>query len=214
MTNGQPKGLLLAMMEPPPAMEEEFQDWYDTEHFPERAGTEGFLTAHRFVCVSGWPRYLALYDLAEVGVLHGLAYAKIAGTRYTAWTHRIIARVWGQYRAEGVQRYPGNALYGEKGACSRIALWRFRQAPSSAEARIVEGFRGEYEKRAETVQVRVFSSQQAATTDYLGIVELRAPIPSGEINVAAFGIGARHIDLVNLYVPYQRQNAGAFPQST
>jgi hypothetical protein len=24
------RGLLLAMMEPPPAMEEEFQDWYDT----------------------------------------------------------------------------------------------------------------------------------------------------------------------------------------
>ena len=35
------RGLLLAMMEPPPAMEEEFQDWYDTEHFPERATCEG-----------------------------------------------------------------------------------------------------------------------------------------------------------------------------
>jgi hypothetical protein len=31
------RGLRLAMMEPPPAVEEEFQDWYDTEHFPERA---------------------------------------------------------------------------------------------------------------------------------------------------------------------------------
>ena len=31
-----PKGLLVAMMEPPAGFEEEFQDWYDTEHGPER----------------------------------------------------------------------------------------------------------------------------------------------------------------------------------
>ena len=67
------RGLLLAMMEPPPAMEEEFQDWYDTEHFPERATCEGFLTAHRFICIDGWPRYLALYDVADTDVLRGVA---------------------------------------------------------------------------------------------------------------------------------------------
>ena len=66
-------GLLLAMMEPPPAIEEEFQDWYDTEHYPERATCEGFLTAHRFICIDGWPRYLALYDLADADVLRGAA---------------------------------------------------------------------------------------------------------------------------------------------
>jgi hypothetical protein len=93
------RGLLLAMMEPPPAMEEEFQDWYDTEHFPERATCEGFLTASRFVCIDGWPRYLALYDLADTGVLRGPAYARIAGQRYSPWTHRIVSRVWGQFRA-------------------------------------------------------------------------------------------------------------------
>ena len=36
-------GLMMAMMQPPPTMEEEFQDWYDTEHFPERANCGGSL---------------------------------------------------------------------------------------------------------------------------------------------------------------------------
>ncbi len=100
------RGLLLAMMEPPPAMEEEFQDWYDTEHFPERASCEGFLTAHRFVCIDGWPRYLALYDLADTDVLRGPAYARIAGERCSPWTRRIVSRVWGQYRADAAQVHP------------------------------------------------------------------------------------------------------------
>ena len=38
-------GLMMAMMQPPATMEEEFQDWYDTEHFPERRDCEGFVTA-------------------------------------------------------------------------------------------------------------------------------------------------------------------------
>ena len=32
------QGLLLATMEPMPGFEEEFNDWYDTEHVPERVG--------------------------------------------------------------------------------------------------------------------------------------------------------------------------------
>ena len=79
-----PCGLLLAMMEPPSSMEEEFQDWYDNEHFPERAGTEGFATAQRLICVQGWPRYLALYDLASLAVLDGPGYAAIARNRSIA----------------------------------------------------------------------------------------------------------------------------------
>ena len=31
-----PKPLLLVLMEPPAGMEAEFNDWYDTEHLPER----------------------------------------------------------------------------------------------------------------------------------------------------------------------------------
>jgi hypothetical protein len=56
-----PLGLLLATMERPPAIEEEFQDWYDAEHFPERRDCDGFLTAGRYICRDGWPKYSALF---------------------------------------------------------------------------------------------------------------------------------------------------------
>lgn len=201
----QRKGLLLATMEPPPAMEEEFQDWYDTEHFPERANTEGFLTSARFICLDGWPRYLALYDLADVEVLRGPAYAAIAGNRYSAWTKRIVSRVWGQYRAEGVQIYPGGALLGEKGVSARIVVWRFRQPPPTAEPQIIEGLRALYEPRAETAQVRLFVARQPDGTDYIGIVELRTPERAVPITVSMLGDTSRFVDMVNVYALYRRQ---------
>src|SRR5262245_13683394 len=112
MSKREERGLLFAAMEPSPEMEEEFQDWYDTEHFPERQNTKGFLTAERFVCIDGFPRYLALYDLDDVGVLTGPEYAKIAGENYSRWTAHVVPRVWGHYRAAGRQVFPGSALFG------------------------------------------------------------------------------------------------------
>jgi len=202
-------GLLLATMEPPAGLEEEFQDWYDSEHFPERRDCPGFLTAHRFVCVDGWPRYLAMYDLEDVEVLGGEGYRRIAHAKYSAWTHRIMARVWGQYRAEGVQVYPGNALYGRAGPSARLVLWRFRGV--SAEPGLVEGLRTLYEARAQTVQLRVFRIAPAGSGDYLATVESSAP--GAPADLAPLGATAKHADLVNTYVTYVRQAPGAFPKT-
>ena len=206
------RGLLLAMMEPPPAMEEEFQDWYDTEHFPERATCDGFLTAGRYICIDGWPRYLALYDLADTNVLRGDAYARIAVDRYSPWTHRIISRVWGQYRADAAQLFPGDALLGDAGAAARLLIWRFRHVPESAEGAILGGLRTLYADRPTVAQARLFRASQPDGTDYLAIVELRTP--QGPGSAEAFGEAMRYVDLVNFYVPYTRRLAGAFPKGT
>jgi hypothetical protein len=203
------KGLLLATMEPPASLEEEFQDWYDGEHFPERRDCAGFETANRFVCVDGWPRYLALYDLTDVDVLRGPAYGAIALSRYSPWTHRIMAKVWGQYRAEGVQVFPGDALLGQSGPCARLALWRFRRVPATLEPQLAEDLRKLYGGRPETAQLRLFRVPQPEPADYLGLVELRSPVPAPDL--ALLGSAALHVDLVNTYVPYTRQAPGAFP---
>jgi len=211
MTQATPVGLLLATMEPPASLEEEFQDWYDTEHFPERQSCEGFLTANRFVCVDGFPRYLAMYDLADVEVLRGEAYRRIAHAKYSPWTHRIISRVWGQYRAEGVQVYPGHGRHGAAGPAARLVLWRFRGLASGAEADLVQGLRALYEGRAETVQLRVFRVAPDTSGDYLAMAELAAPAPVGDLS--ALGAAGKHVDLVNTYVTYTRQAPGAFPKA-
>jgi hypothetical protein len=205
------KGLLLATMEPPANIEEEFQDWYDSEHFPERLNCAGFETAKRFVCVDGWPRYLAIYDLTNVDVLHGPAYAAIAIDRYSPWTHRIMSKTWGQYRAEGVQVFPGDALLGQSGPCARLIVWRFRSVPATLEPQLGEGLRKLYGGRPETAQMRLFRVPGPEPADYLGLVELRSPVAAPDL--ALLGSAALHVDLVNTYVPYTRQAPGAFPAS-
>jgi hypothetical protein len=214
MSASSRRGLLLAMMEPPAAMEEEFQDWYDTEHFPERAALKDFLTARRFICVDGWPRYLTLYDLQDVSTLHGPDYARVAGEKYSPWTHRIVSRLWGQYRAEGVQVYPGQALLGDHGAAPRLLLCRFRQVPDDLVSTIADGLRAQFESRPDAAQARLFLATQPDGTDCLGLVELRGAATAAMLDAAAFGPAARYLDMVNVYTTYARRMAGAFPHTT
>ena len=86
-----------------------------------------FATARRFVCISGWPKYLAFYDLAGIGVLDSPFYTQAAWSSFSPWTKRMLGKVRGQYRASGDQIYPGDALTGE---CARLILIRFRLNPS------------------------------------------------------------------------------------
>lgn len=204
-STGDGAGLLLAMMEPSPTLEQEFQDWYDSEHFPERQGTDGFLTATRLICLDGWPRYLALYDLESIDVLRGDGYAKIAGDRYSLWTRRIVPQVWGHYRAEGVQVAPGRATFGAKGYASRVALWRFRDAPAALESVILNGLETIYVGQPETAQVRLFSCNRSnGSSDYIGIVELHAPFVPKAGSTEVLGGARKHLDLVNVYTRYFR----------
>src|SRR5215472_9989480 len=103
------KGFLLVLMQPPPAMEEEFNAWYDTEHIPERLAVPGFESALRFSSTGAGPKYLAMYDLATESVLDGEAYRRVAGGNSSPWTKRILSRTK-VYRSAGSQIYPGNAL--------------------------------------------------------------------------------------------------------
>jgi hypothetical protein len=207
-------GLMVATMEPPAGFEDEFQKWYDTEHFPERRDTPGFLTATRLVCLSGWPRYIALYDLESLAVLDGPDYAKIAGKNYSRWTDRIISAVWGQYRAGARQVYPGSALLGQAGSFSRLVLWRFCKVPAGMTTQIVEGVRAIYEGQPETAQIRVFEAEQRDGTDVIALIELHAPWEPPAGSVAHFKEARRHLDCVNVYTPYERRREMSFPKPT
>jgi len=70
------RGLLLTMTEPPPAMEEEFNAWYDDEHMAERLAIPGFRSARRWVAdvAPGEGKYLATYELDSLAVLTSAAY--------------------------------------------------------------------------------------------------------------------------------------------
>jgi hypothetical protein len=204
MTTSPRTGLLLAMMEPPLAMEEEFQDWYDTEHFPERAGCEGFVTAQRLVCLEGFPRYLALYDLSSLSVMDGPGYAAIARNRYSRWTQRIIPRMWGHYRAEADQVFPGNALLGAKGHPVRLVLWRFRGVPPEAGQAVTAGVQASFAETEGVLQLRVFKARGEGNCDYIATAELAGAMPMPAPRPSAFGEALRHLDVTNVYTPYWR----------
>lgn len=102
-------GMLIVQMEPPAPLEEEFHSWYDTEHIPERKALPGFLSAERFVCVEGWPRYMGCYDLANLAVLESRAYQAIGGENLSVWSKRVLSRVAGIRRFE-LSRVDGDGV--------------------------------------------------------------------------------------------------------
>lgn len=89
---------LAVLMEAPAPLEEEFNDWYDTEHLPQRVALPGFLQGRRWVCVYGWPRYLAIYDLVGSDALHSREYRAVSAENSTPWSRRILPRTLGRQR--------------------------------------------------------------------------------------------------------------------
>ena len=186
-------------LEPPAPLEEEFNDWYDHEHVPERIGIPGFLTAKRFVCVSGWPRYVAMYDLRDIGVLTEPGYRALSGNNFSPWSKRVLNRVRGQYRASGDQIYPGTGVTGE---FCRMLLIRLRRLPASAEATIIERARAGFEGRSEIKQVRVLRNSENKDLDHLVMVESMTQFAPGAVGPSMFGDLAGSIDMINEYSPY------------
>jgi hypothetical protein len=122
------KGLLIAAMDFSPVAEDEFHDWYDTEHIPERLAVPGFLNAERWIGISNPQLSVALYDLDEVGVLHSEPYRKVGGANGSPWTKRITGRVKHLLRLEGEQIKPGDRL-APVGDAAAILLISMNVAP-------------------------------------------------------------------------------------
>ncbi len=199
-----PKGLLMVAMQPAAGEEEEFQDWYDTEHVPERAAIDGFLTAQRYVCTTGWPRYLATYDLRGLDVLGEPGYLAISGAHFSPWSKRVLGRMQGLYRVEGLQVHPGDAVTGGAGRFPWLTLWRFRGAKVDIGADILSGLNAAYGRRREAVQTRLFRSTYDEANDHVALVETRAPGESIPLDMQALGRAGEHLDMLNHYVRYWR----------
>lgn len=204
----QGKGFLMVTMEPTPAYDEDFNDWYDMEHVPDRTSIPGFETGRRYVCINGWPRYLSMYDLTTIDVLEGEAYKSRAWNGFSAWTKRMLGKVRGQWRGSGTQIYPGQAVTGH---FARLTFLRFHNAPDTLADRITQGVRANFEKRPETKQVRVLRSDYNNQIDYIGWIEACAPFTT-PMDVTLFGDAAQYLDIVNEYVPYWTRGplAGVF----
>ena len=104
------KGTLIAAMNIGHAAEDEFQDWYDTEHLPERQRVPGFLVCERWIGAADRKISVATYDLESVKVLASPPYLAIGGANLSPWSKRVTARVERLMRFEGDQILPGDQL--------------------------------------------------------------------------------------------------------
>lgn len=102
-------GLLLVMMEPSSTVEEEFNEWYDTEHVPTRLSVHGFLSSERYIVQEGYPKYLALFDLESPGVLKSDEYIRVSGAHPSPWSRRMFRHIRGTKRNVYEQTFPGNS---------------------------------------------------------------------------------------------------------
>jgi hypothetical protein len=104
------KGVLIAAMDFSNVAEDEFNDWYDTEHVPERQRVPGFLVCQRWVGVDNPKQSVATYDLESVSVLQGPGYRAIGGENLSPWSKRVTARTQRILRFEGDQILPGDTV--------------------------------------------------------------------------------------------------------
>jgi len=189
-------------------LEEEFNDWYDTEHFPQRGALSGFETASRWTCISGWPRWLALYDLTSAAALETDAYRAVSGPNSTPWSQRILPRTLGRMRIIAEQVAPGDANGLNPGQISRLLVARYPSAIASDSLEIVLSA---FHALDGVVQLRVFKSKRGSTIDLWAITAFDHPVSAETLMSKAgrlagnFGADVFGADVFNLYVPYYRK---------
>jgi hypothetical protein len=188
------RACLLVLMQPSPTFEEEFNDWYDTDHVPERLAVPGFLAARRYVCLTGWPAYLVIYDLNDLATLASPAYLQVAEGQYTPWTRRVLARV--RVRRDAVARC--DAGDGVTTDAPHLLLTRFIAAGEGARPVLLERLLTLREAQPEVAAVRLLAID-GDPASYYAAIELRSPLSPAAVTAACFAPYASAIDLWNLY---------------
>lgn len=106
--NGKAMGLLVAGFDHSAVNEDEWNDWYDTEHVPERARVPGFVNCERWTGADNPKVSLATYDLQSLDVLESEAYRRIAGENLSPWSRRMTGKAKRICRFEAQQLPPGH----------------------------------------------------------------------------------------------------------
>ncbi len=102
------QGQLIAAFDFSKVAEDEFNDWYDLEHIPERQRVPGFLRCQRWIGAENPKHSVATCDLSSLAVLKGEAYQAIGGENLSPWSKRLTTRCQRLLRFEGEQILAGD----------------------------------------------------------------------------------------------------------
>lgn len=99
MVTTRGKHVLTVYANIPADVEEDFNNWYNRQHIPERLAVPGFQSAVRYASLKGEPKYIALYELEDASVLDTPAYRQLGEKAKTdAWDQRIMPQLQVQAR--------------------------------------------------------------------------------------------------------------------
>jgi hypothetical protein len=102
-----------------PEARDEFYEWHNREHMPERAGIPGFRRGRRYVAIAGAPEFFNLYEADSPEVLGGVDYLSRLD-HPTPWTRQVVASF------RNVARSIGRVLYSAGVGQGGVMLtWRF-----------------------------------------------------------------------------------------
>jgi hypothetical protein len=179
------KGILIAAMDFSAAPEDEFHDWYDLEHVPERLRVPGFLNAERWIGSDNARTSVATYDLDNVAVLHSPPYLAVGGDNASPWTKRTAKFRKMILRYEGEQLVPGERTAPpEAAALLLVGL----NVAAEHEHEFNEWYNSEHlpalaavpgvlcaRRYRGTVGLQPTGSSRGATQRYVALYHLRAP---------------------------------------
>jgi hypothetical protein len=72
-----------------PEARDDFHQWHNREHMPERVGIPGFRRGRRYVAIVGTPEYFNLYEADSAEILGGQDYLNRLNAP-TEWTRRVV----------------------------------------------------------------------------------------------------------------------------
>jgi hypothetical protein len=170
--------LLLAAFDFSGAHADEFHDWYDLEHIPERQAIAGFGACERWISAEQPEISVATYDLDSIDVLRGEAYKSIAYGNLSVWSKRVTSMCTRLLRFEGTQITPGEARAPE--GAGGLLLNAINVAPE-AEADFNAWYKDEHQPALArvpgTLAARSYRSAEAGggTHRYVALYHLESP---------------------------------------
>ena len=196
--------ILLVMLEAAEGEEQELHDWYDFEHIPERAAVKGFSKLQRYVCLEGWPRFMALYDLDSLDVLKTKEYELIVGDNYSPWSKRVIGKARGWIRSEAELVEHGSKKLDLKVAPLRMMVVSYTDVQSGDIASLDKKIKAYTDQRSDVLQSRVFRVARDKDRRLYALIELNAPRSLKEFDWDQFIPKSGQIDIANIYTRYWR----------
>lgn len=110
-----------------PAAKDDFHEWHNREHMPERLGNAGFRRGRRYIALEGKPQFMVLYETNAPEIIAGPEYLQRRKYR-TPWSQRVGGLFENPFRT--IYRVAFSLGLGQGGT---VLLWRYDVAPGREE---------------------------------------------------------------------------------